>query len=187
MELDKKVFSEMEKKMSNVLANLKSEYATLRTGRASTALLDKIYVEYYGTPTPINQVASLSVPEPKMILIQPWEAKMLQVIEKAILKSDLGITPNNDGKVIRLKMPELTSERRQELAKVAKKKCEDAKVAIRNIRREYNETLKKMEKNKEISEDDLKRSQEEIQKITDKYIDEADKILANKEKEIMEV
>jgi len=187
MELDKKVFSEMEKKMSNVLANLKSEYATLRTGRASTALLDKIYVEYYGTPTPINQVASLSVPEPKMILIQPWEAKMLQVIEKAILKSDLGITPNNDGKVIRLKMPELTSERRQELAKVAKKKCEDAKVAIRNIRREYNETLKKMEKNKEISEDDLKRSQEEIQKITDKYIDEADKILVNKEKEIMEV
>ena len=177
----------MEKKMSNVLANLKSEYATLRTGRASTALLDKIYVEYYGTPTPINQVASLSVPEPKMILIQPWEAKMLQVIEKAILKSDLGFTPNNDGKVIRLKMPELTSERRQELAKVAKKKCEDAKVAIRNIRREYNETLKKMEKNKEISEDDLKRSQEEIQKITDKYIDEADKILVNKEKEIMEV
>jgi ribosome recycling factor len=122
-----------------------------------------------------------------MILIQPWEVKMLQTIEKAILKSELGITPNNDGKVIRLILPELTAERRQELAKFAKKKCEEAKVAIRNIRREYNDALKKMEKNKEISEDELKRSQEEIQKITDKFIDEADKILANKEKEIMEV
>lgn len=173
--------------MDKVLAILKSDYATLRTGRASTALLDKIYVDYYGTPTPINQVASLSIPEPKMILIQPWEVKMLQTIEKAILKSELGITPNNDGKVIRLILPELTAERRQELAKFAKKKCEEAKVAIRNIRREYNDALKKMEKNKEISEDELKRSQEEIQKITDKFIDEADKILANKEKEIMEV
>jgi ribosome recycling factor len=185
--VDKKLFSEMEKRMDKVLAILKSDYATLRTGRASTALLDKIYVDYYGTPTPINQVASLSIPEPKMILIQPWEVKMLQTIEKAILKSELGITPNNDGKVIRLILPELTAERRQELAKFAKKKCEEAKVAIRNIRREYNDALKKMEKNKEISEDELKRSQEEIQKITDKFIDEADKILANKEKEIMEV
>lgn len=173
--------------MNKVLANLKSEFATIRTGRASTALLDKIYVDYYGTPTPVNQVASVSIPEPKMILIQPWEVKMLQVIEKAILKSDLGITPNNDGKVIRLILPELTAERRQELVKFAKKKSEDAKVSIRNIRREYNETLKKMEKNKDISEDDLKRSQEEIQKITDKYTDEADKILASKEKDIMEV
>lgn len=173
--------------MKKVLANLKSEFATIRTGRASTALLDKVYVDYYGTPTPINQVASVSVPEPKMILIQPWELKMLQVIEKSILKSDLGLTPNNDGKVIRLILPELTAERRQELVKLAKKKTEDAKVSIRNIRREYNDTLKKMEKNKEISEDDLKRSQEEIQKITDKYIDETDKILANKEKDIMEV
>jgi len=173
--------------MKKVLANLKSEFATIRTGRASTALLDKVYVDYYGTLTPINQVASVSVPEPKMILIQPWELKMLQVIEKAILKSDLGLTPNNDGKVIRLILPELTAERRQELVKLAKKKTEDAKVSIRNIRREYNDTLKKMEKNKEISEDDLKRSQEEIQKMTDKYIDETDKILANKEKDIMEV
>jgi len=185
--LDKKIFAEIEDRMNKVLANLKSEFATIRTGRASTALLDKIYVDYYGTPTPVNQVASVSIPEPKMILIQPWEVKMLQVIEKAILKSDLGITPNNDGKVIRLILPELTAERRQELVKFAKKKSEDAKVSIRNIRREYNETLKKMEKNKDISEDDLKRSQEEIQKITDKYTDEADKILASKEKDIMEV
>lgn len=185
--MDKKLFNELEDRMKKVLANLKSEFATIRTGRASTALLDKVYVDYYGTPTPINQVASVSVPEPKMILIQPWELKMLQVIEKSILKSDLGLTPNNDGKVIRLILPELTAERRQELVKLAKKKTEDAKVSIRNIRREYNDTLKKMEKNKEISEDDLKRSQEEIQKITDKYIDETDKILANKEKDIMEV
>ncbi|NLZ53705.1 MAG: ribosome recycling factor [Thermoanaerobacteraceae bacterium] len=185
--MDKNTFAEIEDRMNKVLANLKSEFATIRTGRASTALLDKVYVDYYGTPTPVNQVASVSVPEPKMILIQPWEVKMLQVIEKAILKSDLGLTPNNDGKVIRLILPELTSERRQELVRTAKKKTEDAKVSIRNIRREYNDILKKREKNKEISEDDLKRSQEEIQKITDKYIDEADRILANKEKDIMEV
>lgn len=173
--------------MNKVLTNLKSEFATIRTGRASTALLDKILVDYYGTPTPVNQVATISVPEPKMILIQPWETNMLQVIEKAILKSDLGLTPNNDGKVIRLILPDLTAERRKELVKYAKKKAEEAKVSIRNIRREYNDMLKKMEKNKEISEDDSKRSQEEIQKITDKYIDKADEILENKEKEIMEV
>ncbi len=173
--------------MNEVLVNLKSEFTTIRAGRASAALLDKIYVDYYGSPTPVNQVASVSVPEPKMILIQPWDLKMLGVIEKAILKSDLGLTPNNDGKVIRLILPELTAERRQELVKLSKKKAEEAKVSIRNIRREYNDVLKKMEKNREISEDDLKRSQEEIQKITDKYIDEVEKILANKEKDIMEV
>lgn len=173
--------------MSEVLLNLKSEFTAIRAGRASTALLDKIYVDYYGSPTPVNQVASVSVPEPKMILIQPWDLKMLGVIEKAILKSDLRLTPNNDGKVIRLILPELTAERRQELVKLSKKKAEEAKISIRNIRREYNDTLKKMEKNKEISEDDLKRSQEEIQKITDKYIEEIEKILANKEKDIMEV
>ncbi|WP_041591531.1 ribosome recycling factor [Tepidanaerobacter acetatoxydans] len=177
----------MENQMNEVLVNLKSEFTTIRAGRASAALLDKIYVDYYGSPTPVNQVASVSVPEPKMILIQPWDLKMLGVIEKAILKSDLGLTPNNDGKVIRLILPELTAERRQELVKLSKKKAEEAKVSIRNIRREYNDVLKKMEKNREISEDDLKRSQEEIQKITDKYIDEVEKILANKEKDIMEV
>ncbi|AEE91403.1 ribosome recycling factor [Tepidanaerobacter acetatoxydans Re1] len=185
--MDKKIYTEMENQMNEVLVNLKSEFTTIRAGRASAALLDKIYVDYYGSPTPVNQVASVSVPEPKMILIQPWDLKMLGVIEKAILKSDLGLTPNNDGKVIRLILPELTAERRQELVKLSKKKAEEAKVSIRNIRREYNDVLKKMEKNREISEDDLKRSQEEIQKITDKYIDEVEKILANKEKDIMEV
>lgn len=185
--MDKNIFTEIEDRMNKVMANLKSEFATIRAGRASTALLDKVYVDYYGSPTPINQVASVSVPEPKMILIQPWDLKMLGVIEKTILKSDLRLTPNNDGKVIRLILPELTAERRQELVKLAKKKTEDAKVSIRNIRREFNDTLKKMEKNREVSEDDLKRSQEEIQKITDKYIVETDKILANKEKDIMEV
>ncbi len=185
--MDKNFYTEMENQMSEVLVNLKSEFTAIRAGRASTALLDKIYVDYYGSPTPVNQVASVSVPEPKMILIQPWDLKMLGVIEKAILKSDLRLTPNNDGKVIRLILPELTAERRQELVKLSKKKAEEAKISIRNIRREYNDTLKKMEKNKEISEDDLKRSQEEIQKITDKYIEEIEKILANKEKDIMEV
>lgn len=185
--MDRTIFTEIEDRMNKVLANLKSEFATIRAGRASTALLDKVYVDYYGSPTPINQVASVSVPEPKMILIQPWDLKMLGVIEKTILKSDLHLTPNNDGKVIRLILPELTAERRQELVKLAKKKTEDTKVSIRNIRREYNDTLKKMEKNREISEDDSKRSQEEIQKITDKYIEETDKILASKEKDIMEV
>jgi len=185
--LSKKIFNEIEDRMNNVLANLKSEFATIRAGRASTALLDKVYVDYYGSPTPINQVASVSVPEPRMILIQPWDLKMLGAIEKTILKSDLHLTPNNDGKVIRLILPELTAERRQELVKLAKKKTEEAKISIRNIRREYNDTLKKMEKNREISEDDSKRSQEEIQKITDKYTAESDKILANKEKDIMEV
>lgn len=181
------MFNEIEERMKKVLANLKSEFATIRAGRASTALLDKIFVDYYGTPTPINQVASINVPEPKMILIQPWDLKMLGVIEKAILKSDLHLTPNNDGKVIRLILPELTTERRQDLVKIAKKKTEEAKVFIRNIRREYNDILKKMEKNREISEDDLKRSQEEIQKITDSCIDETDKVLNNKVKDITEV
>lgn len=185
--MDKKICNEAEEKMKKAIASTKSDFSAIRAGRASAALLDKVLVDYYGTPTPINQVASVSVPEPKMILIQPWDMKMLSTIEKAILKSDLHLTPNNDGKVIRLILPELTAERRQELVKMAKKKAEDGRVIIRNIRREFNETLKKMEKNHEISEDDLKRSQEEIQKLTDKYIEEIDKMLANKEKDIMEV
>jgi len=185
--LDKSIYTEMEKEMKEVLSKLKSEFVVIRTGRASASLLDKIYVDYYGSPVPINQIASISVPEPKMIVIQPWDIKMLGVIEKAILKSDLRLTPNNDGKVIRLVLPELTSERRQELLKLAKKKAEEARVSIRNIRREYNENLKKMEKSGEISEDELKRSQEEIQKLTDKYIEEVDKMLAAKETDIMEV
>lgn len=183
----KSLFDESERKMKKVIASLKEEYASIRTGRASTALLDKVYVDYYGAATPVNQVASVSAPEPKMILIQPWETQMLGAIEKAILKSDLGLNPNNDGKVIRLILPDLTAERRQELVKLARKKSEDARVGVRNIRREYNDILKKMQKNGDISEDELKRSQDEIQKITDKYIDEVDKVLSAKEKEIMEV
>jgi ribosome recycling factor len=173
--------------MKKVLANLKAEFGTIRAGRASAALLDKVFVDYYGVPTPVNQVASINVPDPKMIVIQPWDLKMLGAIEKAILKSDLRLTPNNDGKVIRLVLPELTSERRQELVKLAKKKAEEAKVFIRNIRREYNETLKKLEKNGEISEDERTRSQEDIQKLTDRYIEEIEKAMENKEKDIMEV
>lgn len=185
--MNKKLFDEMKGQMDKVVANLKSEFATIRAGRASTSLLDKIYVDYYGASTPVNQVASISVPEPKVILIQPWDVKMLSVIEKAILKSDLRLTPNNDGKVIRLILPELTSERRQELAKLAKRKAEDARISIRNIRREFNDTSKKMEKTGEISEDESKRAQDEIQKITDKFIDQIDKALEAKEKDITEV
>ncbi|HHW02827.1 MAG TPA: ribosome recycling factor [Thermoanaerobacterales bacterium] len=185
--MDKKILNEVEEKMKKALGNLKADFAAIRAGRASSALLDKVFVDYYGTPTPVNQVASVSVPEPKMILIQPWDIKMIGAIEKAILKSDLRLTPNNDGKVIRLILPELTSERRQELVKMSRKKAEDAKVVVRNIRREYNEILKKMEKNHEISEDEQKRSQEEIQKLTDKYIEEIEKMFEHKEKDIMEV
>jgi len=185
--VDKKIYKETEEKMKKVLDNLKSDLATIRAGRASAALLEKISVDYYGTLTPVNQLATISVPEPRMILIQPWDVKVISSIEKAILKSDLGLTPSSDGKVIRLVLPELTMERRKELVKMAKKKAEDAKVVIRNIRRDTNESIKKMEKNGEISQDDSKRWQEEIQKLTDNYIELIDKALANKEKDIMEV
>lgn len=185
--MDKKIYKETEEKMKKVLDNLKSDLATIRAGRASAALLEKISVDYYGTLTPVNQLATISVPEPRMILIQPWDVKVISSIEKAILKSDLGLTPSSDGKVIRLVLPELTMERRKELVKMAKKKAEDAKIVIRNIRRDTNESIKKMEKNGEISQDDSKRWQEEIQKLTDNYIELIDKALANKEKDIMEV
>jgi ribosome recycling factor len=185
--MNKELFIEVADKMKKVTAILKEEYATIRAGRASSALLDKVYVDYYGTPTPVNQVASVSVPEPRMILIQPWDIKMIGSIEKAILKSDLGLNPNNDGKVIRLIIPELTAERRQGLVKAASKKAEESRVSVRNIRREYNDVIKKMEKNREISEDEQKRYQDEVQKLTDKYVGEIDKILEIKEKDIMEV
>jgi len=185
--MDKKIYKETEERMKKVLEILKSELAAIRAGRASTALLDKVRVDYYGVPTPVNQLATISIPEPRMILIQPWDIKMLSNIEKAIIKSDLGLNPINDGKVIRLVLPELTMERRQELVKMAKKKAEEAKVSVRNIRRDANETIKKLEKEGEISQDDSRRSQEEIQKLTDNYIEQIEKILSNKEKEIMEV
>lgn len=176
-----------EDKMNKSLDVLQSDYASIRAGRANPHVLDKIRVDYYGTPTPIQQVGNISVPEARMIVIQPWEKSLLKVIEKAILTSDLGINPTNDGTMIRLVFPELTEERRKQLAKDVKKKGEATKVAIRNIRRDANETFKKMEKTGEMSEDDLKLGTEKIQKITDKMIDKIDAAVEDKTKEIMTV
>ncbi len=176
-----------EEKMTKALDVVKKEFAALRTGRASLGILDGITVDYYGTPSPLSQVANLSVPEPRQIIIQPWEAKMLGEIEKAILKSDVGLTPSNDGKIIRLNIPPLTEERRQQIVKHAKKLAEDARIAIRNIRRDINEELKKKAKDKHVSEDETKKTQDDIQKVTDSYIKKIDDLLAHKEKEIMTV
>ena len=180
-------YKDLKGKMDGAIASLKREFGTLRAGRASLAVLDTIIVDYYGVPTPLSQVASLAVPESRLIVIQPWESKILPDIERAIMKSDLGLMPTNDGKLIRLSFPPLTEDRRKELVKVAKRVAEEAKVAIRNIRRDGNDFIKELEKEKEISEDDLKKGQEEVQKITDSYIAKVDDILAHKEKEIMEV
>ena len=185
--MDKGIKKRLQEKMDKAIDVFKSDLASIRTGRASLSLLEGITVDYYGTQTPLNQVATLSVPDPKTITIQPWEQRMIPEIEKAIMQSDLGLTPTNDGKLIRLNIPPLTEERRKQLVKVVRKRAEEARVAIRNIRREINEELKKMEKNKEISEDELKRDLEEVQKITDEHIKKVDKILEAKENEIMEV
>lgn len=183
----KDILESHEDKMKKALEVLRKEYGSLRAGRATPALLDKITVDYYGTPTPLNQVGNISVPEPRQLIIQPWERTLLGTIEKAILKSDLGLTPNNDGSVIRLNIPQLTQQRRSELVKVVHKKAEDDRVAIRNLRRDANEAVKKLEKDKVISEDEVKKAQDDIQKLTDKYIKEIDHVMAAKEKEIMEV
>lgn len=174
-------------RMSRTIEALKKDLASIRTGRASLALLDGIVVNYYDNPTPLQQLASLSIPESRQIAIQPWDPKIISDIEKAILKSDLGLTPMNDGKIIRMTIPPLTEERRKQLVKTVRKKTEEAKVALRNIRRDANEELKKLEKEKHISEDIVKKMHEEIQKITDSFISKADEVLENKEKEIMEV
>jgi ribosome recycling factor len=174
-------------RMLRAVEVLKKEFGSIRTGRASLALLDGIMVNYYDTPTPLQQLASLSIPESRQIIIQPWEQKIIPEIEKAILKSDLGLTPTNDGKTIRINIPPLTEERRKLLVKTVKKKAEEAKVSVRNIRRDTNEEIKKLEKEKHISEDVVKKLQEEIQKITDSYINRMDEVLSHKEKEIMEV
>ena len=176
-----------QEKMNKTLANLESEYATIRAGRANPHVLDKVTVDYYGTPTPINQVGNVTVPEARLLQIQPWDSSMLKAIEKAINMSDIGINPNNDGKVIRLVFPELTEERRKELVKDIKKKGEAAKVAVRNVRRDANDTLKKMEKSTDITEDERKEGEEKIQKMTDKYVAKIDKSVENKSKEIMTV
>ncbi len=178
-----------EEKMNKALETLKREFATIRTGRASLGILDGITADYYGTPTPLNQIANLSVPDPRTIVIQPWEMKLLGEIEKAILKSDLGLTPTNDGKIIRLNIPPLTEERRQQIVKHAKKLAEDSRVSIRNIRRDINDEIKKKakDKNAHISEDETKKLQDDIQKSTDSFIKKIDDLLAHKEKEIMTV
>jgi len=174
-------------RMDRTIEALRKEFSSIRTGRASLALLDGIMVNYYNTLTPLQQLASLSIPESRQMAIQPWDPKAIPDIEKAILKSDLGLTPMNDGKMIRMSIPPLTEERRKQLVKMVKKKAEEAKVAVRNIRRDANEDLKKLEKEKHISEDDVKKAQDEIQKLTDSHITRVDGVLANKEKEIMEV
>ncbi|EGO63183.1 ribosome recycling factor [Acetonema longum] len=183
----KEILSRHEERMQKAVEALRKDYQTLRAGRATPAILDKITVDYYGTPTPVNQVGNISVPEPRMIVIQPWEKTMLGPIEKAILKSDLGLTPSSDGSVIRLLIPQLTQQRRTELVKVIHKKAEEARVAIRNVRRDANEAIKKVEKDKLISEDENKKAQDDMQKLTDKYIKDIDTVMTAKEKEIMEV
>ena len=176
-----------EDKMEKSLDVLLDEFASIRAGRANQHVLDRLRIDYYGTPTPIQQVGNVTVPEARMIVIQPWEKSLLKEIEKAILVSDLGINPTNDGNVIRLVFPELTEERRKDLAKDVKKKGEGAKVAVRNIRRDAMDSIKKMEKAGDISEDDLKQGEEKIQKITDKMIEKVDKAIETKTKEIMTV
>ena len=178
---------QFDEKMQKTMNNLSEEFGSIRAGRANPHVLDKLKVDYYGTPTAIQQVANVNVPEPIMIQIQPWEASMVKEIEKAILTSDLGINPTNDGKVIRLLFPELTEERRKELAKDVKKKGENAKVAIRNIRRDANDSFKKLSKSADVSEDEVKELEDGAQKMTDKYITEIDKAVEAKTKEILTV
>ena len=181
------VYHEVDHKMERSLAALRKELSRIRTGRATLALLEGIDVAYYGTATPLNQMATLAAPESRLLTIQPWDKSQVGLIEKAIQRSDLGLTPMNDGKIIRLAIPPLTAERRKDLVKKVKKIGEDAKVALRNVRREGNETLKDLEKTKDISQDDLRRGQEQVQKITDRFISQVDDVLNAKEHEILEV
>jgi len=181
------IFSDTERRMQKAIEALRHDLAVVRTGRASAALLERIQIDYYGVPTPINQVTTITVPDARMLIIQPWDRKLLTDIEKAIQRSDLGINPNNDGQVIRLNIPPLNEERRREMVKTVHKKLDEHKVAIRNIRRDCQEKLRDREKKKEISEDELKRSTERLQKLTDRFIDEMDKVGKTKELEILEV
>lgn len=185
--MTKDVIKSAEDRLKKTLDGLKKEYGTLRAGRAAPSLLDKVTVDYYGTATPVNQIANVTVPEPRMIMIKPYDRNSLKDIERAIQKSDLGLTPNNDGTMIRLAIPQPTQERRKELVKVVNKKAEEAKVAMRNIRRDANESVKKLEKGKQITEDDRKDAQEEMQKLLDKYIKLVDGVKTTTEKEVMEV
>lgn len=181
------LLKEAEHKMEKTVEKAAHEFSTIRTGRANPAILERVMVDYYGTPTPINHIASITVPEPRLLLIQPYDKQSLSWIEKAILKSDLNLTPTNDGQVIRIRIPELTEERRKELIKLLHKKAEEERVAIRNVRREVNEHLRAAEKRGEISEDEVKRAEQQVQKLTDKYIAEIDRLQKAKEEELMEV
>ena len=181
------ILLDTEDRMEKALASLEREFAKLRTGRATTALVDGIKADYYGTPTPISQMASVAVPDSRTITIQPWDKGGISVVEKAILKSDLGLTPINDGRLIRINIPPLTEERRKELVKISRKYGEDAKVAIRNVRRDANDSLKKLEKDKTITEDEQKKAEADVQKLTDRFVAETDKKCAAKEKVIMDI
>lgn len=184
--MKEQVFQNMESSMEKAIAAYQKELGRLRTGRASPALLEGIRVDYYGTPTPINQTASINIPESRLIVIQPWDKSTIESIEKAIQKANLGLSPANDGSVIRIAIPPLTEDRRKELVKLAKKMAEDCKISVRNIRREANDSLKKLEKDKEISEDEYHRATEEVQKSTDERVEKIDQIMETKQKEILE-
>ncbi len=181
------VYKDIKERMEKSLENLKGELVKIRTGKATTTLLDGVKVEYYGNMVPLNQVANVGTPDVRLISVQPWEKSMLGEIEKAILKSDLGLTPSNDGNIIRLPIPKLTEERRRDLVKLVKKFGEDTKIAVRNVRRDGNDKIKKMEKDSEVTEDDMRRGLDKIQEITDKFIEKVDEIVEIKDKEIMEV
>lgn len=181
------VLDDGKKRMAGAIAALDNEFSKLRTGRATTALVDGIIVDYYGTPTPINQLSSVSVPDSSTITIQPWDKGAFGAVEKAIQTSDLGLNPVNDGKIIRISIPPLTEERRKELVKVAKKYTEDAKIAIRNVRRDMNDSLKKLEKDKDISEDEKKKGETDVQKLTDDFVKQSETVLAEKEQEILAI
>jgi ribosome recycling factor len=187
MIMKEQIFQKFKDEMEKTISSLEKSFSRVRTGRASVSLLDGIKVDYYGTPTPIAQVATLSIPESRLIVIAPWDATAIGAIEKAIQKSDLGLMPSSDGKIIRLAIPQLTEERRKELVKVVKKMAEEGKVKLRNERRDANEELKDLKKNNKMAEDELFSAQDEVQKLTDRYIEKTDKILAAKEKEIMEI
>ncbi len=181
------LLQDAESRMGKVVEIMQKDFASLRAGRATPALLDKVLVDYYNTPTPVNQLANISVPEPRLLLIQPWDKSSIALIEKAIMKSDLGLNPANDGIVIRITIPQLTEETRKDLVKVCHKKAEEAKVAVRNIRRGLNDDVKELEKSKEVSEDQVKKGLDDGQKLTDRYIEKIDQVYKQKEKEIMSV
>jgi len=181
------ILNKSKEKMEKAIGSLRTELSKVRTGRASTSILDDVKIDYYGTPTPLNQVATLGVPESRMITISPWDASIIPVIEKAIVGSDLGLTPSNDGKLIRLPIPALTEERRKDMVKMVKKFGEEAKIGIRHVRREAMDELKGLEKDKKITEDDHKHLGQEVQKLTDTYVEKIDETLVHKEKEVMEV